>query len=150
MRDTNKEMYEKVKAAGTLSKNRLMAYHILCRLDYNERHSEHNGMTAEEIRWVAENTYKVANGRHLQKRLSELEKMDAIHVTGTRKCRISKNNAMTWQITGRMPLKKPVNVKIPTKRDKQYLIMKEICDHVRTKYICGPEVAQLLLDLDNI
>ena len=113
MRQTSINIYNEVKASGLLSKMRLRVFEILCRNNYNTN----DGLTAHEMRWVAENVYHMKNSEHLPKRLSELERQGVVEVTGARKCRRTGNNASVWSITGRQA--QPLDKQLTPKEQRQ-------------------------------
>lgn len=100
MRHTSLEVYEKVKASGLLSRMRMLVFEILCRHSYV--YNSEAGLTANEMQHAAELVYHAKNGRHLHKRLSELERMGMVKTTGTRQCRRTGNTSLIWSITGNL------------------------------------------------
>jgi hypothetical protein len=94
-RVTSKNILERIIENGSLSKSRLDCYRIL--------HGQNIAITAEELRSIARKM-GFPNWIHFPKRLSELERMMAVETCPERKCRITGNEAVTWRITGLMPL----------------------------------------------
>ena len=89
-RQTSITVYHRIKAAGLLSKTRWIIYDWLF----------HNGpATAREV-------FHGINRPPVQAtRLTELRDMLAIEEFPVRKCRVSGETVLTWDVTGRMPIK---------------------------------------------
>ena len=88
MRETTLEAYLKIKQSGLLSDLRWRVFECLC---------NHEDSTANELRMFMDPT---ANSGVFSTRLSELERLGYVYVSGKRPCTTTKHNAVTWAITG--------------------------------------------------
>lgn len=109
MRETSIKIYDQIEKSGLLSKRRLLVYRILTTkrghvLSYG-LDKKNLGMTAHELRSYAEKFMNIEQSKaeHLPKRLSELEQMGCVDTVGTRKCQVTGNNALVWDVNGNMP-----------------------------------------------
>lgn len=97
VRKTSIEVYRRIVSEGLLSKRRLDIYSVLF----------HEGpLTANEVfkRLLGKSNINSAN---TGARLFELREMGAAEETGTRKCSVTGNNVIVWDVTGKLPKKPP-------------------------------------------
>ena len=95
-RQTSREAYETIKNNGMLSKRRWEAYHILY----------HNGpMTCGEL--FSHSDLKNLKGyrQNFVARLGELRDVGVVVELGTKKCSITGNNVILWDVTSNLPVK---------------------------------------------
>jgi hypothetical protein len=102
-RQTSKEAYEKIKANGLLSKKRFEVYSWL--FLYGPATS---GEVAHGVGGVRNN---------VASRMNELHQRGVVRESGTRKCKVSGQNTILWEVTESLPTE-------PEKREKPALVIK--------------------------
>lgn len=98
---TSRDVFQKIKDGGMLSKMRLVAYEIVWL---------YGPVTGAEIDAINQGDGGRRRG-HLHKRLSELERMGLVRVIGRQKCRVTGHDAEAWASTDRLPAIDPVQKK---------------------------------------
>lgn len=116
IRNTSIDVYNKIKDNGLLSKRRLEVYDVV----FN------NGpLTSAEAFHIMVNT-QVTPGAfipQLRARFTELREMGCLSELGTKKCTVSGNESILWDVTCDLPRYLP---KVLSKKEKKKAIRAEI------------------------
>ncbi len=98
-RPTSAEAYRLAEESGLLSRMRLEVFRFLCFKGPSTQHEIDVGCAGQGERAAS-----------YHKRVSELVKMGVVAEVGQRPCTITKNQAVVWDVTGRMPTSLPPRV----------------------------------------
>jgi hypothetical protein len=93
IQETSREIYNQIKNNGLLGKMQFMVYEFIY---------EHGPVTANEL-FMAKQMKTNQSGR-----FTELSQMDVIYEAETRKCDVTGNNAIAWNVTNRIPDKSQI------------------------------------------
>lgn len=103
VRRTSKEAFERIRSGGLLPKRRWRVYEYLF---------DHGPLTAMEVEDAFVRLGRVREGRHVNKRLPELRDQGVVAEVGERKCRVSGENAILWDVTENLPKPLPKNSRL--------------------------------------
>jgi hypothetical protein len=120
IRQTSINCYNQIKANGLLSKKRFEVYEALCNLA--------PCTSAEALSTMLSKNSAITSSRA---RFTELRELGVIYEKGTKKCSVTGINAIEWDLTDNLPIKKE-NKPIVTKKQKIQEILDEISDFGKT------------------
>ena len=118
-RQTSIDCYNQIKANGLLSKSRFEIYEALCNLA--------PCTSAEAMKGILNKTNVLSQSRA---RFTELRDLGVIYEKGIRKCKITGQNVIEWDLTDELPLKEKAPV--VTKKQKIEEILNDIADFGKT------------------
>lgn len=105
IRETSKAAYNKIKSQGLLSERRMEVYHTLYMF---------GPLTASELSELLPKKVSRTIGSNVHARLGELRQLGVAKEVRERKCEISGQNVIEWDVTDKLPGKLNKQIKPET------------------------------------
>ena len=127
-RNTSREVYERIKSEGLLSRLRFEVYEVLF---------QHGPLTASET-WDRHLPNRQRSS--ISARFSELEAMHVVVGTKERRCGYTNNNAIAWDVTANLPV--PLAREKSLTKDQEIVILREEVERLNIQLLdCKCELA---------
>ena len=141
VRDTSKEIYNKIVSNGLLSKKRLQIYDIIYNL---------GSMTGSQVAQIYKENYNASqHSESIRNRITELTQQGVVKEVKTGDCPITGKKVLWFDVTSKLPVKIQRQA---TKKEKKDEVLKLIFKLDNTITTCSngmllDEIKQKVLDL---